>query len=213
MSTFSKTNGNWSGEADLTKQTSSITIPAGKKYVDADIVLQATVKSGSVNTPATTITANPTLSTTKDANGYKMSVSKTQSITPNVSTAGWISTGTAGTITVNGSAYVPAATGSASVNVTNNDVTGNNFVVSDTNSSNVLLKTDIKGTVTATTTAGYTPENNSYATANLSSTSTDKYLKGITLNKGYQFDITNDITDTVTVKYVADDNCLNFVFN
>lgn len=213
MATFTKSDGSWTGSTELSKQSSSITIPTSKKYVDADIVLTANVKSGSVNTPATTITANPSLSTTKETNGYKMSVSKTQSVTPNVGTAGWISNGTAGTITVSGSAYIPAATGSASVNVTSNNVNGNNVVFGDTNLSNVTVGGSVSGTVTASTTAGYTPANNSYATANISSTATTKNVKGIVLNTGYQFDITNDITETVTVKYTTADNCLNFIFS
>lgn len=70
-----------------------------------------TVGGGSAATPATTITANPSLSTVYDSTnkGYKMSVSASQSVTPSVS-PGYISSGTAGTITVSGSAYVSQST-------------------------------------------------------------------------------------------------------
>ena len=71
------------------------------------------VVQGSATTPATSITANPSLSTTfTTGSGYKMSVSKTQSVTPTVS-AGYVSTGTAGNVTVSGSAYVAQSTLSA----------------------------------------------------------------------------------------------------
>lgn len=61
----------------------------------------ASVASGSARTPATTITANPTISVS--ASGLiTASVSKTQNVTPTVS-AGYVVTGTSGTITVNGS--------------------------------------------------------------------------------------------------------------
>ena len=61
----------------------------------------ASVASGSAKTPATTITANPSISV--DSSGLiTASVSKTQSVTPTVS-AGYVASGTAGTITVSGS--------------------------------------------------------------------------------------------------------------
>ena len=59
------------------------------------------VASGSATTPATTITANPTVSV-NSSGLITASVSKTQSVTPSVS-AGYVSSGTAGTITVSGS--------------------------------------------------------------------------------------------------------------
>lgn len=61
----------------------------------------ASVSAGSATTPATTITANPTISV--DSSGLiTATTSKTQNVTPTVS-AGWIDSGTAGTITVSGS--------------------------------------------------------------------------------------------------------------
>lgn len=61
----------------------------------------ASVASGSAKTPNTTITANPTVSV-NSSGLITASVSKTQSVTPTVS-AGYVSSGTAGTITVSGS--------------------------------------------------------------------------------------------------------------
>lgn len=87
-------------------------------YVPANTTV-GTVATGSATTPATTITANPSLSTTyTSGSGYKMSVSKTQSVTPTVS-AGYVSSGTEGTITVSGYAYVPqSSTGNATTSTT-----------------------------------------------------------------------------------------------
>lgn len=61
----------------------------------------ASVASGSAKTPATTITANPTVSV-NSSGLITATVSKTQSVTPTVS-AGYVASGTAGTITVSGS--------------------------------------------------------------------------------------------------------------
>lgn len=61
----------------------------------------ASVASGSAKTPNTTITANPTVSV-NSSGLITATVSKTQSVTPTVS-AGYVASGTAGTITVSGS--------------------------------------------------------------------------------------------------------------
>ena len=89
-----------------------------------DAQAQAAVGSGSATTPATTIKINPTLSTTYTTDkGYLLSVSATQSVTPTV-VAGYVASGTAGTITVQNAdtpAYVAQnsfATGTAPSGVT-----------------------------------------------------------------------------------------------
>lgn len=213
MANLTKSGTNWTGTVTLSKSSSTLTIPTKDKYVDKDVSMTLNVKSGSAKTPATTITANPSLSTTKETNGYKMSVSKTQDVTPTVS-AGWVASGTKGTITVSGSAYVPAAAGSITMTAGSGSVTGSNATLSSTNTSNVSVTG--KGSVSATakiTTAGYTPTNTSFATgASTSSNGSTKYITGITLGKGYQFDITNAVLDKVTVKYNSSTNSLDFVF-
>ena len=88
--------------SDLTASGATVSVPAGYYATAAS----KAIANGSATTPATTITANPTLSTTyTSGSGYQISVSKTQSVTPTVS-AGYLASGTAGTITVSGSAYV-----------------------------------------------------------------------------------------------------------
>jgi hypothetical protein len=82
---------------NLTVANATVMVPAGYYKYDTS----KSVATGSATTPATTITAVPTISV--DANGkITASNSKTQSITPSVS-AGYVSSGTAGDITVGGS--------------------------------------------------------------------------------------------------------------
>lgn len=95
-----------------TKTGTAVTVSAselvsGTKTISASGTTDVTnyesvsVPSGSAKTPATTITANPTISV-NSSGLITATVSKTQSVTPTVS-AGYASSGTAGTITVSGS--------------------------------------------------------------------------------------------------------------
>ena len=95
-----------------TKTGTAVTVSAselvsGTKTISASGTTDVTnyesvsVASGSAKTPNTTITANPTVSV-NSSGLITASVSKTQSVTPSVS-AGYVSSGTAGTITVSGS--------------------------------------------------------------------------------------------------------------
>ena len=83
--------------SDLTASGATVTAPAGY-YASA---ASKSVPSGSAKTPATTITANPTVSV-NSSGLITATVSKTQNVTPTVS-AGYVASGTAGTITVSGS--------------------------------------------------------------------------------------------------------------
>ena len=84
--------------SDLSASGATVTAPAGY-YENA---ASKTVASGSAATPATAITANPTISVSSGGL-ITATVSKTQSITPTVS-PGYVASGTAGTATVSGSA-------------------------------------------------------------------------------------------------------------
>lgn len=69
---------------------------------DGETVLGA-IANGSATTPATSITANPTISVNSSTGVITASASASQSITPTV-VAGYVSSGTAGTVSVSGSA-------------------------------------------------------------------------------------------------------------
>lgn len=82
---------------DLTASGDTVTAPAGYYPSSAS----KAVASGSASTPATSITANPSISV--DSDGLiSASVSASQSVTPTVS-EGYVSSGTAGTVSVSGS--------------------------------------------------------------------------------------------------------------
>lgn len=83
---------------DLTASGDTVTVPAG--YYES--VASKAVPHGSAATPATTVTANPTVSV-DGAGLITATVSASQSVTPTVS-AGYVASGTAGTVTVTGSA-------------------------------------------------------------------------------------------------------------
>lgn len=83
--------------ANLTASGATVTAPAGY-YAE---VATKSVASGSASTPATAITANPTISVSSSGL-ITSSVSGSKSITPTVN-AGYVSSGTAGTVSVSGS--------------------------------------------------------------------------------------------------------------
>ena len=83
--------------SDLTASGATVTAPAGYYASSAS----KSVSSGSATTPATTITANPSISVSSGGL-ITASVSASQSVTPSVS-AGYVSSGTAGTVSVSGS--------------------------------------------------------------------------------------------------------------
>ena len=82
----------------LSVSGATVTAPAGYYASDAS----KSVASGSATTPATTITANPTISVNSSTGVITATASASSNVTPTVS-AGYVSSGTAGTITVSGS--------------------------------------------------------------------------------------------------------------
>lgn len=99
--TYTPPTVNLQAKTNIAPTTSSQTITADSGYDGLSSVQINAMPSGSATTPATTITANPTISVS--ASGLvTASVSKTQGVTPTVS-AGYVSSGTSGTITVSGS--------------------------------------------------------------------------------------------------------------
>lgn len=84
--------------SELVSGTYSVT---GSGTKDVTNYASISVPSGSATTPATSVTATPTISVSSGGL-ITASVSTTKSVTPSVS-AGYVSSGTAGTITVSGS--------------------------------------------------------------------------------------------------------------
>lgn len=88
-------------KTNISPTTSSQTIQADSGFDGLSSVQINAMPTGSVSTPATTITANPSISVSSSGL-ITASVSGSQSITPSVS-AGYVSSGTAGTVSVSGS--------------------------------------------------------------------------------------------------------------
>ena len=84
--------------SNITTSGATVTVPAGYYSTQAT----KSISTGKATTPATTITKNPTISV-NSAGKITAYVNGTQSVTPTI-TAGYVSSGTAGTITVSGSA-------------------------------------------------------------------------------------------------------------
>lgn len=84
--------------SDMTVSGAQVTAPAGYYASNSS----KSVSGGSATTPATTITSNPAMSFNASTGVVTASNSHAQSVTPTVS-AGYISSGTAGYITVLGS--------------------------------------------------------------------------------------------------------------
>jgi hypothetical protein len=99
-STSSSALGSQKAAITPTTTTKYLNIPIGYNSTRSYYKLNA-MTSGSATTPATTITANPSISVS-NSGLITATASATQSVTPTVS-AGYVDSGTAGTITVSGS--------------------------------------------------------------------------------------------------------------
>lgn len=100
-------------QSDLVVSGDTVTVPSG--YYAAQV--SATVDAGSATTPATAITANPTLTLDPDAGVVSGAVSESESVTPTV-VEGYVTSGTAGTVSVSGSGTLNLATTSVTEGTT-----------------------------------------------------------------------------------------------
>lgn len=101
IGSYSGSSPNLQAKTNIDPTTSSQTIEPDDGYDGLSSVQINAMASGSAATPATTITANPSISVSSGGL-ITATASATKSVTPTVS-AGYVSSGTAGTITVSGS--------------------------------------------------------------------------------------------------------------
>lgn len=120
MATFDIENNVFIKALTLNSQSSVLAISTAGKFVNRNISVQITAKTGSARTPATSITQNPEITLTTATGAIQANYTKTQSVTPSV-TEGWVNTGTSGMITTMGSTSItlPASTAT----VTDNSIT------------------------------------------------------------------------------------------
>lgn len=118
LPTSASSTSSGTSKATINRSTSAqyINIPAGYNTTASYYQIAAT-PNGAVTAPANIIGADATLNVTADktGGGYTLSLTKSVSITPNVTTAGYISAGTAGNSAISLSA---AVTGKAAATIT-----------------------------------------------------------------------------------------------
>ena len=157
--------------SDLTASGATVTVPAGLYASQAT----KTIASGSAATPATSITANPTISVSSSGL-ITATTSATKSVTPTVS-AGYVSNGTAGTITVSGSNTSQLATKSS----TDLTVSGATVTAPAGYYSSSASKSVASGTAGTPTATKGTVSNHSVSVTP-SVTNTTGYITGSTIN-------------------------------
>lgn len=97
--------GNIQTNKNATPSTAQVVVTPDTGYDGMAKVTIAAITSGTASTPTKTITANPTISVSGGT--ISANVSGSSSITPSVS-AGWVNSGTAGTVSVSGTSSVAA---------------------------------------------------------------------------------------------------------
>lgn len=98
----------YSGDYTVTPSTTAQVLDTDGKVMDNDVTVQA-VPQGSATTPATIITANPTISVNSSNGQITASVQAEQQITPTVE-EGYVSAGTPGNVGASGSAIAALQT-------------------------------------------------------------------------------------------------------
>jgi len=154
----------------IEQPSTQVVLHTEKKYINNDISLNLNVKSGKVTVPTLEITSNPTI--TVDNNGLITASFNigSEDITPTIS-AGWISSGTAGTVSASGSKTKQLKTRSATIyNTSTSDQT--------ITSSTYLTGTQ---TIRKVTTSGISAENiKSGTTIKVGDVEDDDRIAGVT---------------------------------
>lgn len=106
--------------------------------------------------------------------------------------------------------YIPKAVGSTTCAGGNLTWTNGNAIIDTTSTNGVEIKVKREDVIATSkiTTAGYTPTNDSFSTETLSEATDTKYITGVTLTNGKQFNITvpNGSNGTVTFHFAVDNN-------
>ena len=230
----------WEGSFTLAKQIGTLlSLSTGSNYVDKDIELTLNVQSGAGAAGSASADANVESggtgnisavvgekSTTAPSSGYYLKVGASASGNSQVTTAGWLNTGTLGTASDSKTLYFPVESATGSLTGTNTvtpsaSVSGTNVTLSNTNNG-ILISATGGGTASASAsavcqTAGYVSQNATFGsgTINASSTSTvaSSYISGVTLEAPStgtrSFSVTvpkGDTTQSVTFTVDANGN-------
>ena len=155
-------------KTNINPTTSSQTIGPDAGYDGLSSVQINAMPSGSATTPATTVTANPSISVGSDGL-ITASVSATKSVTPTVS-AGYVSSGTAGTVTVSGSATEQLTLRSST------DLTASGAIVTAPAGYYAENATKAVSSMTLPTSAGSSATSGYTSKATISPSTSDQYI-------------------------------------
>ena len=169
-----------------------VTIDTDGKYVEKDIELTINVQPGSASTPNTSITANPTLSINSSTGVVTANVSTTKSVSPTVS-PGFVSTGSAGTMTVSGSNTLSLTTQAAQT------------ITPGTANQTIAAGKYLTGAQTITGDANLIASN---IRRGISIFNVTGALNSVTLttNEDFYIIVPNGTGDTITFHFVVDEN-------
>lgn len=183
----------WNDAIVVNKQEgTNVTLDTNNKFVDKDIQLTINVKAGSATTPNTSITANPTLSLNSSTGVVTGAVNATQNVSPTIS-AGFVSIGSAGTVTINGSQTLQLSTKSAEV------------IIPSTTNQTIEAGKYLIGAQTIAGDANLIASNIRRGISIFNVTGT---LNSVTLtnNEDFYIIVPNGTGDTITFHFVVDEN-------
>lgn len=109
MAVLPEKNGAFEQNLVLTDQDLTISLPVSGKYVDKNIVLNVSARSGDVRIPTdASVEVTPTVEIDESTGTVTASISTTEYITPQVRTEGWVSSQniSAGEVTIEGSSQL-----------------------------------------------------------------------------------------------------------